>query len=187
MNVENKLERNIVRLKGNKINLCLFRKDEQAIKLYVKWLNDERINQYIGHNYRNDSYENVYNSFIHELPPYNYRFNIVTTDKELVIGICELKYFPQARNVILSLYIGEVEYHGKGYGTETVFLLKKFAFDELNAYRIGLSVFSDNEKAIKCYERNDFVICGIEHRADYHNGHYCDRIHMEIFKKNIDF
>lgn len=183
MDSESKIEENIIRIKGKMVNLCLFRKDEQAMMLYVKWLNDENINQYIGHNYRNNTYENVYNSFSRELPPYNYRYNIVTIEEQLIIGICELKYFPQSRNAILSLYIGEIEYLGRGYGTETILLLINYAFNELNAQRIGLTVFSDNDRAIRCYKKNGFIICGTEHKADYHNGHYCDRIHMELFKK----
>lgn len=41
----------IVRLSGNKINLCVLRTDDEAIEAYTKWANDEEFNNVDGKSY----------------------------------------------------------------------------------------------------------------------------------------
>lgn len=56
----------------------------------------------------------------------------------------------------LSIAIGERAAWGQGYGTEATRLLLEFAFRELNLYRVQLTVFSYNERAIALYEKLGF-------------------------------
>lgn len=57
----------------------------------------------------------------------------------------------------LGIFIGEQDALGKGYGTEAVKLGVLYGFQSLNLKRIMLRVFSDNEKALRDYEKNGFV------------------------------
>ena len=40
---------NTVRLHGMRVNLCTLRADEDAIRLYAKWINNEKYNHWLGH------------------------------------------------------------------------------------------------------------------------------------------
>jgi len=57
----------------------------------------------------------------------------------------------------MALGIGNPTHRNKGYGTEAMRLGMRFAFHELNLYRIQLTVFSYNEAAVRLYERLGFT------------------------------
>lgn len=57
----------------------------------------------------------------------------------------------------LAIGIGSPSHRKKGYGTEAMQLVLRFAFHELNLHRIQLSVFSYNTAAIRLYERLGFT------------------------------
>jgi RimJ/RimL family protein N-acetyltransferase len=61
----------------------------------------------------------------------------------------------------LSIAIGDPGYWGQGYGYEVMQLALAYAFHELNLYRLNLTVFSYNSRAIKLYEKCGFKREGI--------------------------
>jgi len=77
-------------------------------------------------------------------------------DDEL-IGFAEVDGILWAHQVgWLSIAIGDPARWGQGYGTEAMRLLLDFAFGELNLYRVQLTVFSYNTRAIALYEKLGF-------------------------------
>ncbi len=56
----------------------------------------------------------------------------------------------------LAIAIGDGSYQGQGYGREALELALRFAFDELNLYRVQLTVFAYNQRAIALYEKLGF-------------------------------
>lgn len=172
----------IVRLAGNKIDLCVIRTDEEAITAYTKWQNDETINMWFGANDCITQYaEEV--EWANNAQNKNNRFCIVDKETRKLIGTCAVGCY-DGISAYISILIGEPCGQNKGYGTEVIKMLVKFAFNQLNAHRVALTVVSENERAIKCYTKAGFVECGREHEATYYNGHYCDNITMEILRKN---
>ncbi len=74
-----------------------------------------------------------------------------------MIGFLNLSGFNwTAREAWLGVGIGEREYWGKGYGTDAVNILLRFAFQELNLNRVSLDVFEYNERAVRSYEKLGF-------------------------------
>jgi RimJ/RimL family protein N-acetyltransferase len=67
----------------------------------------------------------------------------------------------------VSIGLGDRGNWGKGFGWDAMTLLLKFAFHELNLYRVQLTVFSYNERARSLYERLGFTREGVfrEHLA----------------------
>lgn len=97
------------------------------------------------------------------------------------IGLHGIDYCNQ--HASLGMCIGEKEYWGKHYGREALLLLIRFAFDELNLHRVELEVFSENERAIRCYKACGFETEGIRRHAYWKRGQWCDVIMMSILKK----
>ena len=56
------------------------------------------------------------------------------------------------------------EAHGKGIGHEATILLLKKAFNEIGLQRVYLNVFSNNDAAIRLYER-----CGFRPEGEFRN------------------
>ncbi len=57
----------------------------------------------------------------------------------------------------LSLAIGSAADRGHGLGAETLGLILRYAFTELNLYRVWLDIGGDNGDAIRFFERHGFV------------------------------
>jgi len=60
----------------------------------------------------------------------------------------------------LSLGIGSPQDRRRGYGTEALQLIIRYAFHELNLQRVTLGVFDDNQRARRSYEKAGFVFEG---------------------------
>lgn len=58
-------------------------------------------------------------------------------------------------NADIGYWIGE-SYWGKGYGTEAVRLLVRYAFDELKLIRVYASVFESNRASMRVLEKSGF-------------------------------
>lgn len=94
--------------------------------------------------------------------PDTFLFAVRLLEYDDVIGLLELDGIEWSnRTTFLSIGIGAPEYRGKGYGYEAMRLALNFAFNELNLYRVCLTVFSYNEAAIALYERLGFTREGV--------------------------
>jgi RimJ/RimL family protein N-acetyltransferase len=87
-------------------------------------------------------------------------------------------------NAWVGISIGEKEYWGKGYGTDALQVLLRYAFTELNLHRINLTVFEYNPRAIRSYEKAGFVHEGRERKALLRGGQRWDMIYMGILRKD---
>ena len=56
----------------------------------------------------------------------------------------------------VGIGIGVRDCWSKGYGTEAMRLLLRFAFNELNLQRVSLGVFAHNLRAVRSYEKAGF-------------------------------
>ncbi len=94
-----------------------------------------------------------------------------------LIGVVQLDEVSFANGTgWVAIGIGDAAHRGKGYGTEAMHLLMRFAFLELNLHRLQLSVFSYNEAAIALYEKLGFVREGILREAIHRDGRRYDMI-----------
>lgn len=87
-----------------------------------------------------------------------YGFAIRPLDDATILGWVALDGILWSNRVAgIAIGIGDKAKRGKGYGSEAMNLLLDFAFNELNLYRIQLTVFDYNTSAIKLYERLGFT------------------------------
>ena len=101
-----------------------------------------------------------------------FAFAIRPVDREDVIGLCALEGILWSQQVTwLAIGIGEAAQRGQGYGEETMRLLVRFAFDELNLRRVQLTVFSYNELAIRLSEKLGFRREGVFREFLQRDGH----------------
>ena len=83
-----------------------------------------------------------------------------------------------------GLGIGETEYWSKGYGTDVMNVLLRFAFTEVNLRRVTLTVFEYNPRAIRSYEKAGFRHEGRLRSLLNREGRRWDELFMGISVKN---
>lgn len=118
-----------------------------------------------------------------ELSRTEYSFAIHPRDDDEPLGVISLMNVSEANeSAELSIIVGDPEDRRRGYGSEAIELLLRYAFGSLGLNRIGLSAFDFNEEAISAYEKLGFVVEGrfrhaIKRRTGFH-----DAILMSILK-----
>ncbi len=91
----------------------------------------------------------------------------------------------EKRKARMGVAIGEKHYWSKGYGTDAMRTFLSFAFDELNLYRVDLTVDADNTRAIACYRKCGFVEEVRMRQARYARGAYVDQFVMGIRREEF--
>lgn len=86
-----------------------------------------------------------------------YWFSIRKLDDDKLLGDVDLYVHNwQSRDAFVGLGIGEREFWGKGYGTDAMKVILRYAFTEINLKRVSLTVFEYNPRAIRSYEKAGF-------------------------------
>ena len=112
-----------------------------------------------------------------------YNFAIRTLAENRLIGSCgvmDIRW--HGRNCMVGIAVGDKTCWGQGYGTDALRVLLRYAFMELNLHRVGLVVFSYNERAIKSYRKIGFQPECVSRESTYRDGHYYDEILMSILR-----
>jgi RimJ/RimL family protein N-acetyltransferase len=89
---------------------------------------------------------------------------------------------PEDRRARLGIVIGDKRYWSKGYGTDAMLTLLRFAFDEMNLHRVDLSVDAENARAIACYRKCGFVEEARMRQIVYREGMHRDQLIMGILR-----
>lgn len=114
----------------------------------------------------------------------NFFFAIKTIQDDRPIGDINLSGIDWIhRNAYLGISIGEREEWGKGYGTDAVRVILRFAFSELNLHRVSLTVFDYNHRAKRAYEKAGFRMEGRQRGFLKREGQRWDLIFMGILKR----
>lgn len=92
---------------------------------------------------------------------------------------------PENRAGEVGIMIGERDCWGRGYGTDALRTLSRFAFDQMNLHRIELHVFAEHEQAIRVYERVGFRVEGRRRDAIYKHGRFHDMLLMSVLQGEL--
>lgn len=116
-----------------------------------------------------------------------YEFHVRTLCDDRLIGFVGLNDIRWNHGVArLGIGLGDRAYWGKGYGSDTMELILRYAFDELNLYRVGLGSAAYNERAIHVYEKVGFVHEGRKRGALMKDGKRYDGVVMGILREEWD-
>lgn len=110
-------------------------------------------------------------------------FAIRTLESDQLIGFVSL-WAGNGSNAEgwVGIGLGERAYWGKGYGTDAMRLLLRYAFHELNLERVSLEAFAYNARAIRSYEKAGFRHEGLQRAAMRREGKRLDVVSMGILR-----
>lgn len=170
-------------IEGTLVNLRA--QDMDDLERNYRWINDREVMRFLTSRYQYSlmAEEAWMRDRTSERPSYdNAAFAIVTKDGRH-IGNTGLHHgSPEDRSCDLGIMIGEKDCWGRGYGTDALRTLVRFAFDDMNMNRVELDVYAFNERAIRSYEKVGFVREVCKRQDIYRYGEYIDVITMSVVR-----
>ena len=84
-----------------------------------------------------------------------------------------------------SVYIGEQDYWGGGYGTDTMKVICRYGFEMMRLHGISLWVVPENTAARHVYEKVGFVEEGRKRESFRRDGKWHDTILMSLLEGEL--
>ena len=169
-------------LEGKLVRLRPMEPDE--VENYYRWLNDEEVKQYLGMRYffsRAAEAEWLKGRTNAPLSYTNVQFAVETRmDGSHVGSIGFHETVPEDRKAIVGIAIGDKTVWDRGYGTDAMVTLLRFAFDEMNLHRVMLHVDERNSRAMASYKKAGFVEEGRLRDDRYAKGRYWATVVMSV-------
>ena len=154
--------------------------------LVVKWRNNPRVRD-------NFVYREVFTRETHE----NWLEKKVFTGDVVQMIIMEKNNLRPVGSVYLrytnedkteaeyGIFIGEDDYRGKGFGSESAKIIVNYGFHVMKLHRIFLRVLKSNAIAVSSYKKAGFEVEGIARDMVYLDGSYHDIIFMSMINEEV--
>ncbi len=153
-----------------------------------RWMNDREVGRGLmaRYPYSLESERDWVRNAVKPLDFGNARFAVETKDG-VHIGNCGLHGGnAESRRAELGIMIGEKEYWGRGFGTDIMLTLLRFAFAQMNLNKVTLGVFEFNERGLAMYAKLGFVEEGRFREDLFQDGRYWDLVRMSILRREYE-
>jgi RimJ/RimL family protein N-acetyltransferase len=109
----------------------------------------------------------------------------VLSDKRLIGVVALSGAYPETGRAELDIYIGEQDYWGGGYGTDTMKVICRYGFEMMRLHGISLWVVPENTAARHVYEKVGFVEEGRKRESCRRDGKWHDTILMSLLEGEL--
>ncbi len=152
---------------------------ETDLNQIMTWVNDQEVNNFITRvlPMSREAELQWINSLIGSTTDVVLGICYVENGKETLIGTCGLHHIDWInRNATLGIVIGIKSYWNHNCGSKALFLLIKYAFDQLNMHRLSSSAFDENEGSIALQKKCGLVEEGRRREALFRHGKFYDEV-----------
>jgi RimJ/RimL family protein N-acetyltransferase len=175
--------------KGELVRLSAFDSAELA-KAYTNWTRDSELQRLFDagasalHSAKAGT--DFFEKMLKEENPANHFFSIRKLDDDRLLGDINLDVMNEwgSRDAFVGIGVGDRNDWGKGYGTDAMKIMLRYAFTELNLRRVTLSVFEYNPRAIRSYEKVGFRHEGRLRSILLRDGKRWDMLYMGILAED---
>lgn len=173
--------------KGELVRLSAMDVDEQS-KAFSRWSRDSEFSRLINSGVASTASPKAIQKWLEkeldEQTVNQHWFSIRKLDDDALLGEIDLYVYNwPGRDAFVGLGIGEREFWGKGYGTDVMNVILRYAFTEINLKRVTLTVFEYNPRAIRSYEKAGFRHEGRVRQALHKEGRRWDMLFMGILRE----
>jgi RimJ/RimL family protein N-acetyltransferase len=171
---------------GERVRLGAMDSDEFS-KAFAVWDRDSEFKRLLQSNAAPLQSSNAIKRWIEkdfeDLPVGVYPFSIRTLADDRLVGGTDIEVVNwNGRDAFVAIFIGDRNDWGKGYGTDAMRILLRYAFMELNLWRVSLGVFEYNPRAIRSYEKAGFRHEGRVRQSLNREGRRWDNLFMSILR-----
>lgn len=184
LDVENLLTGKLVHLRG------LERDD---LKLIHKWQNDEDTMRLAraqpDHSISMEALASEFDKNLKGDDATARRFGIEEKSSRELIGWCSISFNNWGKRFTtadIGLAIGEKNRWRKGYGTETVVLLLKECFEQLNLHRLGWWTYAENRGSIALAKKMGFRDEGLFRENVFFDNAFHDTVVLGLTKREYE-
>ena len=173
-------------LQGDLVRLAAVNPENDS-KLFAKWGRDAEYLRMLDtspvRQWSERQYKKWFKEDLEKEKRDDFLFLICTLENDEAIGFIELDgvHWSHGESYV-GIGIGERECWSKGYGTDAMKVVLRYAFEELNLHRVSLNVFEYNQRAIHSYEKVGVVVEGCERQFLRREGKRWDMIYMGILR-----
>ena len=167
-------------LAGRKVSLKILT-IEDVDENYTRWMNDEKITQFLESRGKSYSIEDLRN-YVEKIKESksDVLFGIFENGNNMHVGNIKVgKIDSFHMHAEIGIMIGDKDCWGKGYGTEAIGLVLKYAFNELCLNKLTAGMYSENVGAFKSFVNNGFRKVGVFRKHVLFKGRYIDMIAVE--------
>jgi RimJ/RimL family protein N-acetyltransferase len=179
-------EQPILNVVGEKVALGPLRRD--LLPVYLRWMNDFVVTRTLGVALRPFTSE-AEEAWFAAVSTASNEANFTIYERATLrpIGNTGLRQVDhRERTADFGILIGERDCWGRGYGTEATRLVLDFGFHALGLHNVWLSVFSQNERAIRAYARAGFRVVGRRREAHRIGGRAYDIVYMDCLVSEFE-
>jgi RimJ/RimL family protein N-acetyltransferase len=161
-------------------------------EVYSRWSRDSEywrlMDSGAPHPFSKRAVERFLQNVLDEDQSHNFPFSVRTLADDRLIGDVGLGGVSWAHgDAFVGIALGERSDWGKGYGTDAMRLILRYAFEELNLRRVTLNVFDYNSRAVRSYEKVGFRHEGCVRQALHREGQRWDVHYMGILREEWHF
>jgi len=151
----------------------------------IKWLKDPEVNKFLASDFKDLTLEKELD-WLREMNSslIDFVFAIDERKSKKYIGNCGMhKVDWENKTCEFGIVIGDKDYWGKKFGSDTINAIIRFVFDKLNLLKIKLFVYEYNSRAIKAYKKHGFTVKEILIKDHLYENFYWNTLVMEIKKE----
>lgn len=132
---------------------------ESNLDSYFSWLNDNEITEYLEVRFNIPKNVSEIKNFIRTINDSkdSILFGIFHKDSNIHIGNIKLDLNKNHRRGEIGLLIGNKSFWGKGYATEAIEIVTKFAFEDYDIDKVSAGCYEDNIGSAKAFLKVGFI------------------------------
>ena len=155
---------------------------DQGAEAFRRWSRDSELGRLLSASgWRPTSLQAAKDDLQQAVKPSWFPFLIRGLADDRLLGMVDLDVDSWAhRNGWIGIGLGERDTWGRGYGTDAMRLIVRYGFQELDLYRITLTVFTYNPRAVRSYEKVGFEVEGRLRQALHKDGRRADILVMGL-------
>lgn len=180
-----------MKILGNSIYLLPFA-EENFNDAYISWLGDFEVIKYLGRDeYFSPTPKSEIYRYVQEMwdSKFIYFFAIYLKDNNRFIGTAKINFLNDRglKNKIcdIGIMIGDRVSWGKGLASETINIVSKYAFEDLDARKLSAGAIAENIAVIKAFKKNGFIEEAKLRKTVNVQGKFFDHILLGCFRGEL--
>ncbi len=153
---------------------------------YVRWMNNPEVNCYLECRFKRHTIESLTEYVQKTIANQDiYSFAICLQDNNKHIG--NIKLGPinwQHLRADVGLLIGEIDCWGKGFASETISMVSRYAFEILDLNKLTAGCYEVNKWSARAFEKSGWLREGLRRDNAIIAGKPCDSILLGITAKD---